>query len=125
MSKCHAMQFAAADQDFLGSNSMILHVPATGRDRDGATGAYLEVIIYSITLSVQGAVDPGSFGFELYSIQTDGAPVLKIADMVNAGESGTIHMTFPNGLPCGRPALDVGNSIAGNAGCYKLARHQM
>lgn len=124
MSKCHAMQIAAADGNFLADNNWNLHIPASGRDRDGTTGAYLEIIIYSITLTVFSTVDPGAFGFSLYSMGSDTTPIISAFDSTTAANGATIHMTFPNGLPCGRPILDVGPSIAGSNGCYKLGIQQ-
>lgn len=124
MSKCRAMQIAYADGTFLGSNSMKLHVPASGRDRDGGGSGYLEIVIYSITATVAGAVDPGAFGFALFSVNTDAAPILEAYDTVAAGAYSTIHMTFPNGLPCGRQALDVGPSVAASSTCLKLSRQK-
>ena len=124
MSCPRAMQVAFADTNFLSSNGWRLPVPATGRTKDNAAGGYLEVIIYSITLSVNGVAELTPYGVEVWGQSSDASPLLRAYDTVNIDEASSIHLTFPNGLPC-RQTVDVGTLVnpgSTTSTCLKLDR---
>lgn len=119
-----ACQIVSADQNFLTMSAGKLYVPGAGRTHAGTAGGYLEPIIYSITFTVSSPASTCPYGFQVLGISTDNIPIFKAFDMVNADESASIHITFPNGLPC-RQAVDVGTLLpAATAGCAVLWRQK-
>jgi hypothetical protein len=119
-----ACQIVSADQSFLSANFNRLHVPGAGRTHAGTAGGYLEPVIYSITLAVSSPPSTCTYGLQVYGQNTDAIPIFKALDVCDADLSASIHITFPNGLPC-RQMIDVGSLLPANtAGCAVLWRQK-
>lgn len=119
-----ACQIVSADQTFLAANYYKVYVPGAGRTHAGTAGGYLEPVIYSITLAVTDAPSSCAYGVSVYGLSTDPFPIFKAYDTMDPNSGSSIHVTFPNGLPC-RQAADVGTLLPANtAGCTVLWRQK-
>lgn len=118
-----ACQIVSMDAACLAANNYTMHVPGAGRPRDGISGS-LEPIIYSITLATVNPATTSGYGVQVYGLDGDQGPIFAAYDTMEANTCSTMHVTFPNGLPC-RQAADVGTLLPGNtAGCQVLGRQK-
>lgn len=118
-----ACQIVSMNAACLAANSYTMHVPGAGRAHDGISGS-LEPIIYSITLATVNPAATSGYGVQVYGWGSDQNAIFAAYDTMEANTCSTMHVTFPNGLPC-RQATDVGTLLVGNtAGCQVLGRQK-
>lgn len=70
---------------------------------------YLTVIDF-VTLNIVNGTTAGEYGVEIYS--ADDWPLARLVSVLEAADSDTIHVTWPNGLPC----FSVSSTVASGTG---------